>query len=160
MAPTKVSLARIVERAGWHPVPEEEAGPPPRAADLAAGGRGAEVGTLLHSTIDGSVLAGGSRQVASEPDDPSVPAAIAGGAVALVPGLAEAPVLGSWWGVRPMSPDGRPLVGPVGDGLLVATGHGSHGVILGGGTGELVAALVLGGEVPFDPSPFEPGRFG
>jgi glycine/D-amino acid oxidase-like deaminating enzyme len=155
-----VELARIVERAGWHPVPEEEPAPPPRAADLAAGGRGAEVGTLLHPTADGSILAGGSRQAASEPDDPSVPSAIARGAVALVPGLADAPVLGSWWGVRPMSPDGLPVVGTVGDGVVVATGHGSQGVILGGGTGELVAALALGEEVPFAPSPFDPGRFG
>ena len=160
LGPAPVRLRRIVERAGWHPVSGREAVPVPTAAELASGGRGPEVGALVHPTADASFLAGGSRQVASEPQDARVPAAIARRAVDLVPGLAEAPVLGSWWGLRPMSPDARPLVGPVGEGLVVATGHGSHGVILGGGTGELVAALVLGEEPPFDPSPFDPARFG
>ena len=150
---------RIVERAGWHPLPDQEALPPPRMEALAGGGRGPDVGTLVHPTVDGSFLAGGSRQGAAEPEDPAVPAAIARLAVGLLPGLADAPVLGSWWGIRPMSPDGRPMVGFVGEGLLVATGHGSQGVILGGGTGMLVAAQAGGREPPFDPSPFDPGRF-
>ena len=59
-----------------------------------------------------------------------------------------------------MTPDERPLVGRVADGLTVATGHGSEGVILGAGTGQLVAAQLLGGDPPFDPEPFAPGRFG
>lgn len=149
---------RLVERAGWHPLPDEEALPPLGAGALAEGGAGADVGTIVHPTLDGTFLAGGSRQHAAEPGDSSVPARIAAGAVALFPGLADAPVLGSWWGVRPMSPDGRPLIGEVREGLIVATGHGSQGVILGGGTGSLVASIVL--EPPgLDPSPFDPRRF-
>jgi D-hydroxyproline dehydrogenase subunit beta len=150
---------RIVERAGWHPLPDQEALPPPQMAALAGGGRGADVGTLVHPTVDGSFLAGGSRQGAAEPEDRAVPAAIARLAVELLPALADAPVLGSWWGIRPMSPDGRPMVGVAGEGLLVATGHGSQGVILGGGTGLLIAAQAGGRAPPFDPSPFDPGRF-
>ena len=76
------------------------------------------------------------------------------------PALGEAIVLSAWWGVRPMTSDGRPVVGPAGDGLFVATGHGSQGVILGGGTAKLMAAMVLGDDPPFDPKPFAPGRFG
>jgi D-amino-acid dehydrogenase len=45
------------------------------------------------------------------------------------------------------------------EGLFVATGHGSEGVILGAGSAELAAALVLGAEPPVDPAPFDPGRF-
>lgn len=150
---------RIVERAGWHPLPDEEALPPPTVDVLAGGGDGADVGTLIHPTFDGSYVLGGSRQGAAEPPDPSVPATIARLAAELFPGFTDAPVLGSTSGIRPMSPDGRPLVGPAGDGLVVATGHGSQGVILGGGTGALVAALVGGREPPFDPSPFDPFRF-
>jgi glycine/D-amino acid oxidase-like deaminating enzyme len=59
-----------------------------------------------------------------------------------------------------MTPDERPLVGSAGEGLTVATGHGSEGVILAAGTGQLVAAQVLGEEPPFDPAPFDPLRFG
>jgi glycine/D-amino acid oxidase-like deaminating enzyme len=151
--------SRIVERAGWHPLPDQEAVAPSMASDLAAGGAGPNVGSLIHPTVDGSVLAGGSRQVTAEPEDPSVPTLIARRAIELLPGLADHPVLASWSGVRPMSPDGRPVVGVVREGLVVATGHGSQGVILGGGTGVLVASLVLGDEPPFDASAFLPDRF-
>jgi glycine/D-amino acid oxidase-like deaminating enzyme len=58
-----------------------------------------------------------------------------------------------------MSPDERPLVGAVRDGLIVATGHGSEGVILGGGTAQLVASIVEDDEAPFDAAPFDPHRF-
>jgi sarcosine oxidase subunit beta len=149
----------VVERAGWHPLPDQEAVAPSLASDLAAGGAGPNVGSLIHPAVDGSVLAGGSRQVTAEPEDPSVPALIARRAIELLPGLADHPVLASWSGIRPMSPDGRPMVGEVREGLVVATGHGSQGVILGGGTGLLVASLVLGDEPPFDAVPFAPDRF-
>lgn len=151
--------SRIVERAGWHPLPDQEAVAPSLASDLAAGGAGPNVGSLIHPAVDGSVLAGGSRQVTAEPEDPSVPALIARRAIELLPGLADHPVLASWSGIRPMSPDGRPMVGEVREGLVVATGHGSQGVILGGGTGLLVASLVLSDEPPFDAVPFAPDRF-
>jgi glycine/D-amino acid oxidase-like deaminating enzyme len=151
--------SRIVERAGWHPLPDQEAVAPSLASDLGAGGAGPNVGSLIHPAVDGSVLAGGSRQVTAEPEDPSVPALIARRAIELLPGLADHPVLASWSGIRPMSPDGRPMVGEVREGLVVATGHGSQGVILGGGTGLLVASLVLGDEPPFDAVPFAPDRF-
>jgi glycine/D-amino acid oxidase-like deaminating enzyme len=52
---------------------------------------------------------------------------------------------------RPLSPDGRPLLGPVPgiDGLHVATGHGPWGVTLGPASAELVAEAVLGrGPIP------------
>ena len=65
----------------------------------------------------------------------------------------------SWWGLRPLTPDERPLVGTVADGLHVATGHGSEGVILGAGTARLVAAQIAGEEPPFDPSLYDPLRF-
>jgi D-hydroxyproline dehydrogenase subunit beta len=151
--------SRIVERAGWHPLPDQEAVAPSLASDLAAGGAGPDIGSLIHPAVDGSVLAGGSRQVTAEPEDPSVPALIARRAIELLPGLAGHQVLASWSGVRPMSPDGRPMVGEVREGLVVATGHGSQGVILGGGTGLLVASLIMGEGPPFDAAPFAPDRF-
>jgi glycine/D-amino acid oxidase-like deaminating enzyme len=50
-------------------------------------------------------------------------------------------------------------VGVLRDGLVVATGHGSEGVILGAGTARLVESIVLGSEPPYDPTPFDPHRF-
>jgi D-amino-acid dehydrogenase len=50
-----------------------------------------------------------------------------------------------WAGLRPLPPDGLPLIGPVPghDGLFVATGHGMMGVTLAPSTGAAVAPLVL-----------------
>lgn len=76
-----------------------------------------------------------------------------------MPALADAPVLATWSGVRPVSPDERPMLGWVRDGLFIATGHGSEGVILGAGSAEQAAALILGSEPPFEPPPFDPRRF-
>ena len=120
------------------------------------------VSSLLHPHFtDGTVLVGSTRQgwLTPEPDSTTAVVELLRAATRIVPSIDEAPVLSSWWGVRPLSPDGLPLVGPIGDGVVVATGHGSEGVILGAGTGRLVASIVLGTEPPFDPTPFDPMRF-
>jgi D-amino-acid dehydrogenase len=51
-----------------------------------------------------------------------------------------------WCGLRPMSVDGLPIVGPLGDveGLSVATGHGMLGLTFAPVTGQMIARLVLG----------------
>ena len=45
------------------------------------------------------------------------------------------------------------------DGLLAATGHGPEGVLLAGGTAQLVASMVLDEPHPFDADAFDPFRF-
>jgi glycine/D-amino acid oxidase-like deaminating enzyme len=146
---------------GLQVLPGEDYRPPVLAGELAGGDPAPLLGALVHPNPDGTLMVGGSRQaaLAGEPDDPAVPRRILARALRLVPALAEQPVMGTWWGVRPMSPDGRPIVGFLRDGL-VAGGHGSQGVILGGGTARLVAALLSGEEPPFDPTPFSPERLG
>lgn len=161
LLPGAPKIGRLVERAGWHAVGGEEALSRMTAGAYAEAPAAAEAGTLLQPNPDGTVLVGGSRQrvVASEPEDPSVPRDLVRRAIEVVPELAHAEVLSAWWGIRPMTPDGLPVVGVLGEGLLVATGHGSQGVILGGGTARLVGALLEGGDPPFDPAPFRPDRF-
>jgi len=120
-----------------------------------------DVSPMIQPAPDGSVLTGTSREpsFAADPFDLDVPRVVARQAARLVPALADAPVLSTWSGVRPISPDERPLLGLVREGLFVATGHGSEGVIVGAGSAELAAALVLGAEPPLDPAPFDPARF-
>ena len=157
-------LRHLIEHAGWWDAPERLAAVArPSAARVATDAvPRAEVGAILHLHPDGTVLVGSSRQawITPEPEDPSVPRRQLAAAIALVPSLAETRVLSTWWGIRPITPDERPIVGIVRDGLVVATGHGSEGVILGAGTAKLVTSIVLGGPRPFDAGPFDPFRFG
>jgi glycine/D-amino acid oxidase-like deaminating enzyme len=138
--------------------------PGPLSLTLREFGEGAEtqeVSPMIQPAPDGSVLTGSSREpsFATDPFDLDVPRVVASRAARLVPALAEAPVLATWSGVRPVSPDERPMLGEVREGLFVATGHGSEGVILGGASAEQLAALVLGSETPFENAPFDPARF-
>jgi D-hydroxyproline dehydrogenase subunit beta len=120
-----------------------------------------DVSPMIQPAPDGSILAGTSREpsLAADSYDLDVARKVAKEAIRLIPSLAEAPVIATWSGVRPVSPDERPLIGRVTDGLVGSTGHGSEGVILGGASAELTAAIVLGEKAPFDPAPFDPLRF-
>src|SRR5205823_5030715 len=59
------------------------------------------------------------------------------------------PVLEEWYGWRPMTSDGKPLIGrsPALDNVVLAAGHNMLGMAMGPATGRLVAEL-LGGEEP------------
>ena len=63
----------------------------------------------------------------------------------IAPSMMGQPVLRSWAGLRPGSPDGLPLVGPVDSlpGLLLAVGHHRNGILLGPMTGVLVKQLLV-----------------
>ena len=80
----------------------------------------------------------------------------------LCPGLIRAKVRRSWAGLRPVTPDGLPVIGrePQMEGLWYATGHGRNGILLAGLTGVLVAQLISGVQPTHDLSRFAPGRFG
>lgn len=80
-------------------------------------------------------------------------------ALHLVPALHDATLRRAWAGFRPKTHDDVPLIGPVGiEGLVIATGHFRNGVLLAPITGEIVAALLTGGEAPVDVAPFAPRR--
>ena len=63
------------------------------------------------------------------------------------PGLGTARPISEWCGLRPMSVDGLPIVGPLPgvDGLTVATGHGMLGLTLAPVTGRMIADQLLEG---------------
>ncbi|WEV29178.1 FAD-dependent oxidoreductase [Streptomyces sp. 71268] len=75
------------------------------------------------------------------------------------PALRTARVVDTWYGFRAATKDGRPLIGglPGHPRVVVATGHGGQGILTGGRTGELVAALVSG-EQPAELVDFDPAR--
>ena len=66
-----------------------------------------------------------------------------------------------WCGLRPMTPDGTPIVGttPVRN-LLLATGHGTLGWTMAAGTGRVIADLVSGRPPDIDVSALGVSRYG
>lgn len=80
---------------------------------------------------------------------------------ALLPALRRQPIRQTWAGLRPMTPDGEPIIGRDPDcaGLLYATGHGREGILLGPLTGEIVRDLVVDGETSWDIAPYSVSRF-
>ncbi len=66
-----------------------------------------------------------------------------------------------WAGLRPVTPDGMPIIGrpPHHSNLIIASGHAMLGLSLAPGTGQVVAELVSGQKTAFDLRPFGLERF-
>lgn len=104
--------------------------------------------TMEHVGFQSEVTAGGLARIFAA-------------TIALCPGLIRAKLRRSWAGLRPVTPDGLPIIGPDPElpGLWYATGHGRNGILLAGLTGVLLRQL-LGGEPPSqDLTAFTPARF-
>jgi glycine oxidase len=80
-------------------------------------------------------------------------------ATKLCPELNEAELLETWSGLRPGSPDGLPVLGPVAEGLIMATGHYRNGILLAPITSKLVREWILHGKTNIDTQPYSPERF-
>jgi glycine oxidase len=78
----------------------------------------------------------------------------------LLPDLAHAPQLEAWAGLRPATPDGLPLLGPVPDhpNQFIATGHYRNGILLAPATAHLMAQLLSGEQPSIDLNPYSPNR--
>ena len=77
------------------------------------------------------------------------------------------PVLGSskaieaWAGLRPVTPDLLPMIGPdpKHTSLIYACGHSRNGVLMAPLTGDIIADLVTESPLSCDLSQFRPDRF-
>jgi len=79
-----------------------------------------------------------------------------------VPVLAGAEMLTAWTGIRPLSLDDRPILGPVAglDGFVLNCGWGGTGIIQSPAAGQLVAEWIAHGRTStFDIGPFALDRF-
>lgn len=81
-------------------------------------------------------------------------------ATTVAPALKEAAIADQWSSFRPGTPDGLPLVGPLGpSGLFVASGHYRNGILMAPITARLVTDSVLGRDTGPEAQTLWPKRF-
>ncbi|MGD8496580.1 MAG: FAD-dependent oxidoreductase [Gemmatimonadales bacterium] len=83
------------------------------------------------------------------------------GARPFVDGLSAGSAMSEWCGLRPCTPDGLPVVGPLPGwrGVYAATGHAMLGLTFGPVTGELLAEQIVEGRTSMPIEALAPGRF-
>jgi D-amino-acid dehydrogenase len=71
------------------------------------------------------------------------------------------PVQEEWFGWRPMTYDGKPIIdrSPVMENVVIAAGHNMLGLSMSPGTGRLVAELLNGDTPHINPQPYSLRRF-
>ena len=111
---------------------------------------------------DGSIVAGAS--VEEKGFDTTITAGeiyeLLRSADEAVPGIREMELAATISGLRPGTPDNRPLIGPTSiQGLVVATGHFRNGILQTAVTADAVARFVVKGEALPEMKPFHPERF-
>jgi glycine oxidase len=77
-------------------------------------------------------------------------------ATQLLPVLERSSILRMWAGLRPKTPDSRPLLGPIPpwENVTIASGHGGFGILLSAITGETIAEMITTGQTPEIIRPF------
>ena len=80
---------------------------------------------------------------------------------AICPALAGARLISGWAGLRPVTPDMLPIIGPDPEqpSLIYACGHSRNGILMAPLTADVVADLVTGAAPAHDLAPFRVERF-
>jgi glycine oxidase len=112
---------------------------------------------------DGRLIAGATaeRGVWRKAVTPAGLCSVLAGATEIAPWLGDLPLVETWSGLRPGTPDDLPVLGPDPEvpNLFYATGHYRNGILLAPLTGEVIGEIVLGGDPGIDLGPFGIGRF-
>lgn len=129
----------------------------------AAGGPGARVVFSLQPLPSGEVVLGSSSSTATAigPGHSEIANAIGRTALRFAPSLASVAVRSAWSGVRPMTPDGLPIVGPGPgvDGLWILSGYGIDGMPLAPASARMLADHLVDGRPDPEAAQFSPARF-
>ena len=141
--------------------------PPDRHHPVDTGGWPIVSPVLNHYLVawpGGRVACGGTYEPAASFDTRPTVAGLAEllhAALVIAPGLADAVVADVRVGLRPVSEDHLPVLGPVPgwDNVHLLTGHGTEGLLLGPYSSALVARALTEASVPEDLAPFALDRF-
>lgn len=126
------------------------------------GGARESVAFNLQPRATGQMLLGSSRELVGFDASVNRPLVtrMVRRAIDYVPSIGTLPVLRTWTGFRPATPDNLPLIGawPALRDVWVAAGHEGLGITTSLGTASLIASLISGEAPPIDPSPYAPDR--
>lgn len=75
------------------------------------------------------------------------------------PSLIDHPVTETWAGLRPSTPDGRPILEQVENRVWVAAGHHRNGILLAPWTAQTMTRWIVDGSPPVERDLFALGRF-
>ena len=118
---------------------------------------------VVATPLDGRLRLAGTLELGSDPDalGRRRVAAVLDAGSRHITGVSGARVSHIWRGLRPVAPDGMPIVGRAqhDDRVILATGHGMLGITLAPITAEQVATLAGGGELAPGLAPLRPERF-
>lgn len=146
--PVKGEILRLRRRPSAAPPPQRtiRGSVHGRAIYLVPRGDGLVVGaTQYESGHDTQVTVAGVRDLIAD-------------AERLVPSIGEYELAEAAAGLRPMSPDGLPLIGRLSENVIVASGHGRNGILLAPITADAVSAVLNGNELP-EAKSADPARF-
>lgn len=121
------------------------------------------VGASIEQTENGNFLLGSTREFVGfrKKTTPDGLQCIAAKTASLIPALKNVNVIRSFAGLRPYTPDGLPILGPVQDipGFIMAAGHEGDGIALAPITGALIAQMVARGNSSMPLDTFRLSRF-
>jgi sarcosine oxidase subunit beta len=121
------------------------------------------MGFSLEQADSGNILIGSTREFVGFDRRTTFEGirTIASRIVSVIPALKHVPVIRSFGGLRPYTPDGLPILGKVAglEGFIMAAGHEGDGIALSAVTGELIADLIATGRTQFPLEDFRLERF-
>jgi sarcosine oxidase subunit beta len=113
-------------------------------------------GISIEQTENGNLLLGSTREFVGFDKRTTMDGLhrIAAKTARIIPALERLQVIRAFAGLRPFTPDGLPILGPVGavPGFVMAAGHEGDGIALAPITGALIAQIIATGrsEIPLD----------
>lgn len=125
--------------------------------------KGGGEGISIEQTDNGNFLLGSTREFAGYDKSTTTGGLqrIAAKTAGIIPALERVNVIRAFAGLRPYTPDGLPILGPVDavPGFMMAAGHEGDGIALSPITGELIAQLIATGRSDFPLDTFRLERF-
>jgi glycine oxidase len=117
----------------------------------------------LYSRSDGLVWCGATTEWRGFDKEPSESARqfLWQGAMKLMPAMADARLVRQTVCLRPVAPDGLPIIGkaPSAENVYLATGGAKKGILLSTGIGKAIADLITHGQTSLSIDAYAPGRF-